>query len=127
MMNKELKTKWLEALRSGEYKQSREILKDENGFCCLGVLCDLTHPDAWVGYKGDGGIWKYHSEANTYTMEDDYGEPLKEKSVFEDAELADDLLYEFGLTEKEQRILINKNDTDKWTFNQIADWIEENL
>lgn len=38
-MSQEIKTKWIEALRSGEYKQGKDILKNENGaYCCLGVL-----------------------------------------------------------------------------------------
>lgn len=38
-MPQEIKTKWIEALRSGEYKQGKDTLKDENGACCcLGVL-----------------------------------------------------------------------------------------
>lgn len=39
-MPKELADKWLAALRSGEYKQAKEVLYDEetNGYCCLGVL-----------------------------------------------------------------------------------------
>lgn len=40
-MEKRIKTKWLKALRSGKYKQTTRFLKDENGYCCLGVLCDL--------------------------------------------------------------------------------------
>lgn len=32
------KTKWLAALRSGEYAQCAETLSDGNGYCCLGVL-----------------------------------------------------------------------------------------
>lgn len=40
--------KWIEALRSGKYKQGRSHLHkiDENGktsFCCLGVACDLFY------------------------------------------------------------------------------------
>lgn len=31
----------MKALRSGEYKQTKGRLKTEEGFCCLGVLCDL--------------------------------------------------------------------------------------
>lgn len=31
----------MEALRSGEYKQTGGVLRDERGFCCLGVLCEL--------------------------------------------------------------------------------------
>lgn len=34
----ELKTRWLEALRSGKFKQGFGQLEDEVGFCCLGVL-----------------------------------------------------------------------------------------
>ena len=40
-MNQEVKEKWVAALRSGEYKQTKQTLHDKNGFCCLGVLCDL--------------------------------------------------------------------------------------
>lgn len=38
-MPKELKEKWTAALRSGEYKQGKGVLRDENGaYCCMGVL-----------------------------------------------------------------------------------------
>lgn len=38
-MNKRIKAKWLKALRSGKFKQTRALLKDEQGgYCCLGVL-----------------------------------------------------------------------------------------
>lgn len=37
-MKLKIKKLWLEALRSGKYKQT---LRNKNGFCCLGVLCDL--------------------------------------------------------------------------------------
>lgn len=40
-MNKEVKQKWISALRSGEYKQGTGRLKREDEYCCLGVLCDL--------------------------------------------------------------------------------------
>ena len=34
----ELKAKWLEALRSGQHKQAKCELFNDNGYCCLGVL-----------------------------------------------------------------------------------------
>ena len=37
-MNDNMK-KVLVALRSGLYEQTVETLQDENGFCCLGVMC----------------------------------------------------------------------------------------
>lgn len=45
-MNAEVKTQWVEALRSGQYKQGQEQLHkaspEGDRFCCLGVLCDLA-------------------------------------------------------------------------------------
>jgi len=53
MMNPEVKVKWLEALRSGEYRQTRYTLQSpSHGFCCLGVLCDIYTKEV-------GGSWEY--------------------------------------------------------------------
>ena len=42
-MNPEVKAKWLEALRSGEYEQGHGKLRSgDDEYCCLGVLCDLA-------------------------------------------------------------------------------------
>jgi hypothetical protein len=40
-MDEDVKNKWVAALRSGEYKQCRGVLKTEKGHCCLGVLCEV--------------------------------------------------------------------------------------
>lgn len=46
-MNQEIKQKWVEALRSGEYEQGDgrlvSVIKETGKpkYCCLGVLCDL--------------------------------------------------------------------------------------
>jgi hypothetical protein len=34
--------KWVKALRSGKYSQAKGQLKTTEGYCCLGVLCDLA-------------------------------------------------------------------------------------
>lgn len=47
-MSQEIKTKWVEALRSGDYMQGVGRLKDDKGaYCCLGVLqmCVLGEVD----------------------------------------------------------------------------------
>ncbi len=43
-LSPELKEKWLEALKSGNYKKGKNILYNDinNSYCCLGVLCDVT-------------------------------------------------------------------------------------
>ena len=50
--------KWIEALRSGEYEQTTGVLRNEKGYCCLGVLCDIynkeTGEGGWIQYAGDG-------------------------------------------------------------------------
>lgn len=53
---------WVEALRSGNYPQTRGSLKDKNGFCCLGVACNvylgtvaLTTDDKWIA--DEKGAW----------------------------------------------------------------------
>lgn len=52
-MNKEIKEKWIQALESGEYKKGTERLKTPEGYCCLGVLCDIyakeTELGSWSG------------------------------------------------------------------------------
>lgn len=45
-MKESIKKKWIKALRSGKYKQTRGCLRrelkgGEHGYCCLGVLTDL--------------------------------------------------------------------------------------
>jgi hypothetical protein len=52
MLNANVK-KWVAALRSGEYKQGKFSLRNDDGFCCLGVACDLyakEHNLLWNGY-----------------------------------------------------------------------------
>lgn len=44
-MKPEIKQRWIEALRSGEYKQGTTYLRQDNSYCCLGVLCDLYNKD----------------------------------------------------------------------------------
>ena len=38
-----VKRKWLAALRSGKYKQGDSLMynKNDNSYCCLGVLCEI--------------------------------------------------------------------------------------
>ena len=61
---------WADALASGEYEQAKGGLRNEDGFCCLGVLCDLhrkevadavsDHTEGWAGY----GQESYYGESN---------------------------------------------------------------
>jgi hypothetical protein len=62
-MKQEIKEKWVAALRSGEYKQTKGYLHNEEGFCCLGVLTDLCA-------KEKGIEWEDSDDADgTYAMD----------------------------------------------------------
>ena len=53
-MYADIKKRWVKALRSGEYDQTKSVLRDDMGFCCLGVLCDVVKNDE--KFKGDA-VW----------------------------------------------------------------------
>lgn len=57
-MDKELKKRWVAALRSGEYNQGRYTLRSRDGFCCMGVLCDLIDPEGWEEPVPGGFLWR---------------------------------------------------------------------
>jgi hypothetical protein len=48
---KELKENWLNALKSGQYKQTGMMLKRDEGHCCLGVLAEI-HPNLSIDKSG---------------------------------------------------------------------------
>lgn len=41
MVNKEHIKLWVDALKSGNYEQSDGSLKNDRGYCCLGVACEV--------------------------------------------------------------------------------------
>lgn len=58
MLDKGLKEKWIDALKSGEYRQGTFFLYNSNtdSHCVLGVLCAVVGID---GYKGDDSTAAY--------------------------------------------------------------------
>ena len=51
-MKTDIKKLWTDALVSKDYEQTSGRLRDDNGFCCLGVLCDVARKEGlgdWVG------------------------------------------------------------------------------
>lgn len=108
-MTPELKAKWLEALRSGKYIQGKHALRTlENGFCCMGVACDLIDPQKWdsdVSPDGDGYNWG--AIRTGYTD--------------------DALAVALGISKDMAAELAHLNDNCGKTFAQIADHIEAKL
>jgi hypothetical protein len=60
-MREDIKQEWVATLRSGDYRQSPGGLRDDRGYCCLGVLCDILSKKPefsdwhWNHLPGTGG------------------------------------------------------------------------
>jgi hypothetical protein len=116
-MTQELKNKWLEALRSGEYKQGIAALQmvalhsiESNFYCCLGVLCDISGL----------GTWELNRTATAYNF---IAKNSSEESNFF---LPATLTTELNLPIEQQDELVEMNDSGK-SFDEIANWIEKNV
>ena len=100
-MNKNLKRKWLRALRSGRYKQGKYYLRtDDNTYCCLGVLADCI----------DNKCWSIADHKGHYAYKDKHGS-----------------ISNRILSSKIQNELIDLNDGKCNSFTEIADYIKKNI
>lgn len=115
-MNPEVKVKWLEALRSGDYAQATQNLgwrepgqasPGPTSYCCLGVLCDISGLGRWeLRDPSHHGYWYL----------DEIGDLPKEVAEWAGLQPVVDTRY-----------LMQLNDSGENDFHQIADYIEENL
>lgn len=71
-MNPEVKAKWIEALRSGRYKQGKNMLRSGDKLCCLGVLCEIAVQDGVIAppslYDPTEGRYAYGPYAATEAL-----------------------------------------------------------
>lgn len=111
-MEPELKKKWVDALRSGEYKQGRTYLRrrKDNTFCCLGVLCEVAGISKSLRTPDVDGY--------AYQLTDTYSDTTS---------IPDDFL---GVPRRERNVLISMNDGIGGpckSFEEIANYIEKTL
>lgn len=100
-MKRELRDRWVEALRSGDYEQGQSFLRNGNKFCCLGVLCEVA------GVPREDTEW-----GSGYRLSADEWEDV-------------DLPPRWGgLTPRVKQTLMDKNDLYGKSFLEIADHIE---
>lgn len=114
-MDKKIRAKWIRALRSGKYKQTRDRIKHRDAYCCLGVLCTVIKAD-WVKDK-----WG------------DMQAQIKGVEITSCNKLTPCFVDKVGLTDEQQNTLAELNDgappknIKKHSFKQIADYIKANL
>jgi hypothetical protein len=95
---KPLRTRFIEALRSGTYTQTRGHWKNGDSVCAMGVLMSMVNPDFKDPHSGEEGSTDFFKTLN------------KTKEAIPDME---------------RHAIIWANDTKKLTFEQIADKIED--
>jgi len=128
-MNPEVKQKWIDALRSGKYDQGSEKLRSVQGYCCLGVLCDLYSKEQSKDWDFVGGeetnlqpkdYWYFEGESEflSESVKDWAGLPARDPSVRVDVTDNDDEDDWFYNEE-----IANLNDSG-YTFNELSNLIE---
>jgi hypothetical protein len=113
MIDPEFKKEWVAALRSGYYKQGKYKLRNSPRaqYCCLGVACDIS---------AKRGIGDWHNI--------DYSESMRFAFITDSiTSIPSPLRVELGITPDQQQTLIDLNDEQDKSFDEIADYIETNL
>lgn len=116
-MRKDVKEAWVDALRSGKYRQTRETLADYQGHCCLGVLAEVLNKQFPEVY------------AETQTKFEKTGWEIRiyyNPGSYKAGGLPMSLVDKIGLSSQIQDKLSTRND-DGATFQEIAAYIQENL
>lgn len=120
-MRRSIRDKWVAALRSGLYPQTKGTLHRRTpkaeiksvGYCCLGVLCIVMN---FAEYDTGDGRSKFID--NHYNeMRDSLSFKAGAKVFNSDYAVTADLIAR----------LIDLNDTQEADFNTIADFIEQNV
>ena len=115
-MDPEMKARWIAALRSGKFQQGQKALREGDGLCCLGVICELLVESGDLTRQlARDGVQHY-----SYGLAgDDYFDRVTSYLHDRDSE-------RFNLPPAIQHALAALNDSGA-TFEEIANIIEEKL
>ena len=127
-----VKKAWVGALRSGNYDQIEGYLRLGNGYCCLGVLCDLGS-GKWrkpteAESKGEG----LPHDAKIYCPVGGFGDLPHDKGL--DGRITLErgtyppptVVEKSGINKDDMSALTSLNDAG-CSFDEIADFIEEHF
>lgn len=128
MMKANVKELWVQALRSGKYEQGRAWLHnaDTDEYCCLGVLCEVA--------KENGVEMSVRNETRSfdtvtlYDMDSQFLPPSVASWAGLNVDESPTVHTQNPYTgEENQYSLVDLNDEFQWSFNKIADIIEDQL
>lgn len=112
---------WIEALKSGKYKQGTKVLCRQDGaMCCLGVAMELTGFDRSEDYYSE---YDEIIPAYFYIVPTDFGNVKRfdfpHNSFINELALDQQVVWD-GMPRCQANVLANLNDLG-YTFEQIAD------
>lgn len=108
-MSPSAKVRWMMALKSNKYKKGRRALRTSDHFCAIGVLCDIARPDSWKI------IHSSHYLPNGDRAHQSYYQNIVE------------VLHETQVPIEVMNIITMMNDLEDKSFDEIAEWIGQNL
>ena len=120
MEKKNIVQEWIDALRSGKYKQGSHALRipskvkgEPDSYCCLGVLCDIVDPEGW-------------GKPTTIRVEDDSMEciPHLNETGIPTLTVWIKVIKDLTTTKKNSTDFAQLNDREGWNFEKIADYLE---
>lgn len=124
-MNSEVKQRWVDALRSGEYLQGFDALNINNKqFCCLGVLCELAVKEGLIAKQklpNESKLYSYYVPGS-FDSEDLAKTAILPKSVVTWAGLAS---YAAEKRIKGKIVALSGLNDAGTPFEEIADIIEQ--
>ena len=115
---REFTKEWLTALRSGEYKQTSGSLYNiqDQGYCCIGVAARIKYPLHYLKNKNN----KYAGvlQGNKKSIHSD--------TKYKLSKIPQELQ---GSVDESQLVqqLVDLNDDEGYSFEEIAEWIENNV
>jgi hypothetical protein len=108
-VNAERAALWVSALRSGEFRQGRKLLRSYDGekWCCLAILCEVYRRET-----GNGEWTEKHGMAPAFVVDGRDERSYAPKPVAEWV----------GIDDEGQTKYVRKNE-NYWSFERIADLI----
>lgn len=122
-MDADIKQEWVRRLRSGDYKQGMAYLRrTDDTYCCLGVLCEIAV---------EQNVIPEPTNTNSFLEDSYYAYGVGNTGVLPKVVMAwaglDDSVPDVYIPEFGRVSLAGLNDGEGYTFDQIADVIDNQL